>query len=120
MLALLAFFTFGFEQFVVPEVFGGAGSIIISFSSFVVAHMSHKRTSQQIKEITEKIRTQIENAMNKVASHEVEVVRRKIMDGVAPYSRYVRSEQEGLDRMRRDCEDILLKNLGLRSRIKKT
>ena len=113
------FFTFGFEQFVVPEVVGGAGSIIISFSSFAGAQMSHRRTSQQIKEKTEKIRTQIENAMNKVASHEIEVVRRKIMDGVAPYSRYVRSEQEGLDRIRRDCEDILLKNLGLRSRIKK-
>lgn len=61
----------------------------------------------------------LEEALQSICSKELSRVERRILDGVAPYTRFVEAEKERLDRLVDTSEDILTQAHTLRNRISK-
>jgi hypothetical protein len=61
----------------------------------------------------------LDNALDAICTKELERVNRRILDGVAPYTRFVESEQERIDRLREQCDGVFSAARNLRNRISK-
>jgi predicted RNase H-like nuclease (RuvC/YqgF family) len=57
--------------------------------------------------------------VQEVCNQELECVDRRIRDGVAPYTRFVETEQQRIEDLTRQCEDLSLRAQQLRNRINK-
>lgn len=53
-----------------------------------------------------------------ITGQQVEILGRRIRDGVAPYTRFVEAEQERLERLAEQCEQLTVKAQRLRQRIR--
>jgi hypothetical protein len=58
-------------------------------------------------------------ALDAIYSKELDKVNRRIFDGVAPYTRFVESEQGRIDQLRDDCEGVATAARSLRNKIGK-
>ena len=63
--------------------------------------------------------TKLEGALQAICDKELERVNRRILNGVAPYTRFVESEQERIDLFREECEGVCVAARNLRNRISK-
>lgn len=62
---------------------------------------------------------QLQRALDDICSKEMDKVNRRILDGIAPYSRFVESEQERIDSLHEQCEGVSAAARNLRNRISK-
>jgi hypothetical protein len=61
----------------------------------------------------------LDNALEAISTRELDRVNRRILDGVAPYTRFVESEEERIDQLQEQCEGVCLAARNLRNRIGK-
>ena len=102
-----------------PEIIGFTTSIIISFSGIGVANNRHKRLENEIRDFLSDLQQKFDDVIFDITNREIVMIKRRIMDSVGPYSRFIRSEKERITTLRIECEDIITESHGLRSRIKK-
>ncbi|CAJ1935904.1 unnamed protein product [Cylindrotheca closterium] len=57
------------------------------------------------------------NSLDGIFTKELDKVNRRIMDGVAPYTRFVESEQERIDKLRDECDGLATAARSLRNRV---
>jgi hypothetical protein len=61
----------------------------------------------------------LNKALEAITNKEVEKVNRRILDGVAPYTRFVETEQERICDLQEQCQNIASASINLRNRIDK-
>ncbi len=61
----------------------------------------------------------LHQALENIATKEVEVVQRRIEDGVAPYTRFVATEKDRIESMKEECERVASAARNLRNRVQK-
>ena len=61
----------------------------------------------------------LDASLETVCQKELDRVNRRILDGVAPYTRFVESEQDRIDQLREQCEGVTSAARNLRNRISK-
>ncbi|KAL3939469.1 MAG: hypothetical protein SGBAC_005817 [Bacillariaceae sp.] len=57
------------------------------------------------------------NSLDAIFVKEIDKVNRRILDGVAPYTRFVESEQERIDKLRDECDGLATAARSLRNRV---
>ncbi|KAL3920744.1 MAG: hypothetical protein SGILL_003102 [Bacillariaceae sp.] len=88
---------------------GGGASYILGTS----------KTARQYQQVWRQRAERLENALASISEKELDRVNRRILDGVAPYTRYVESEQQRIDYLQEQCERIGSAGRMLRNRIGK-
>lgn len=81
--------------------------------------MGTSRIAQQYQQQWQQRADRLEHALAAISEKELDRVNRRILDGVAPYTRYVESEQERLECLQEQCERIGSAARTLRNRISK-
>lgn len=81
--------------------------------------MGTKRVAQQYQQQWQQRAGRLEYALAAISDKELDRVNRRILDGVAPYTRYVESEQQRIDYLQEQCERIGSAARTLRNRISK-
>ena len=61
----------------------------------------------------------LDEALQAICTKELSRVERRILDGVAPYTRFVETEKERIENLEEEAEDILAQAHALRNRINK-
>lgn len=61
----------------------------------------------------------LDASLETICVKELDRVNRRILDGVAPYTRFVESEQDRMDQLREQCEGVTSAARNLRNRISK-
>jgi hypothetical protein len=87
---------------------GGSGTAYI---------MGKSRIVQQYQQQWQQRAERLEHALAAISEKELDRVNRRILDGVAPYTRYVESEQQRIDYLYEQCERIGSASRTLRNRI---
>lgn len=64
-------------------------------------------------------RIKLDKEVEAVCSKELQKVHKRILDGVAPYTRYVETEQERIQGLLEDCDNTLAFAQALRNRVKR-
>lgn len=93
----------------VPLSFGGGASYA----------MSKARIRQWYKELWSRRAHHLNKVLQAITDKEVDRVNRRILDGVAPYTRFVETEQERIGDLQEQCERIAIASRNLRNRINK-
>jgi hypothetical protein len=88
---------------------GGAGSFTIGTAR--IAHQFQQEWSHRADTM--------DKALEAISSKEMDRVNRRIVDGVAPYTRFVENEQGRLNDLQMQCEGIQSAARSLRNRINK-
>lgn len=78
-----------------------------------------KTLAQQYQQKWSNRAKMLQDAMDTISTNELERVNRRILDGVAPYSRFVETEQERLDQLQEDCQGVSTAAKRLRNQIGK-
>jgi Skp family chaperone for outer membrane proteins len=99
---------------------GVASVAAFAASSVFVMSQGTKQVSSQYQEMWKDRQSQLDGILEAVCAKELEKgIRQKILAGVAPYTRYVETEQERVSRMTEDCETVQASAQALRNRISK-
>ena len=96
----------------------GAGSILAISGGMVFSQGRHN-TQRRHRAAWEEREARLDKALQAICSKELSRVERRILDGVAPYTRFVETEKERLDGLLETSEDILAQAHALRNRINK-
>jgi small GTP-binding protein len=91
----------------------------LAASSGLVLSRGPPQIAKQHRELWESRSRNLDEALEVISVRELDRVDRRIRDGVAPYMRFVEAEQERIDRLTRECEDVLSESHRLRKRISK-
>ena len=97
--------------FVGFSIFTGVGGAVY------VAGTSRART--QFQQTWNQRAERMQSALEHISEKELERVNRRILEGVAPYTRYVESEKERIANLLEQCERIVSAGRTLRNRISK-
>jgi hypothetical protein len=89
---------------------GGSGGSYMMGTSHIA-----QRYQQQWQERADRF----DHALTLISDKELDRVNRRILDGVAPYTRYVESEQQRMELLQEQCERIGSAARTLRNRIRK-
>ena len=79
--------------------------------------MGTKRLAKNYQEDWDHRAQRLANALDAIFAKEMEKVNRRILDGVAPYTRFVESEQERIDKLRDECDGLATAARSLRNRV---
>jgi hypothetical protein len=95
-----------------------------SLSAFAVGGgtsyvIGKSRISQQYQQQWHDRAKRLEDALGAISDKEVDRVNRRILDGVAPYTRFVENENHRIDYLQEQCERIRSAAGTLRNRISK-
>jgi GTPase SAR1 family protein len=93
-----------------------SSSLLAIFSAATFSVVPH-RLATQYKDAWNVQKERLHDDIHSVCSREVERVGRRIRDGVAPYTRFVESEQDRLLHLTDQCDDITAEAQRLRKRI---
>jgi hypothetical protein len=88
-------------------------------SSGLVLSRGPPQIAKQHRDLWESRSRNLDESLEVISVRELDRVDRRIRDGVAPYMRFVEAEQERIDRLTRECEDVLSESHRLRKRISK-
>jgi len=80
---------------------------------------SIRRIQQNFRNEWNQRALKLDTALQSICDKELERVNRRILDGVAPYTRFVESEQERIDNLQEQCEGVCVAAQNLRNRINK-
>jgi small GTP-binding protein len=105
----------GFQ--VMDPVTGVVACSAFAASSGLVFSRGPQRIANQHRDLWESRSRNLDEALEVISVRELDRVDRRIRDGVAPYTRFVEAEQERIDRLTRECEDVLSESNRLRKRI---
>mmetsp|Transcript_10490 Transcript_10490/g.15585 ORF Transcript_10490/g.15585 Transcript_10490/m.15585 type:complete len:662 (-) Transcript_10490:307-2292(-) len=98
-----------------------AGTSMLSISGlFALPHIRKRKIVSDLRRKLSHLAERLDAEILEISDREIVSLNRRIVEGVAPYSRFVKSETERLQRLRDECEDVLSESHSLRSRIKKT
>jgi hypothetical protein len=61
----------------------------------------------------------LQEAFKDISKKELERMQQHVQNGVAPYTRFVQTEQERIENLNKDCQDLLFETHRLRQRINK-
>mmetsp|Transcript_29401 Transcript_29401/g.39073 ORF Transcript_29401/g.39073 Transcript_29401/m.39073 type:complete len:497 (+) Transcript_29401:253-1743(+) len=93
-------------------------SILMSLGIAIVPYQN-KQTVSKMESAWEERSQALVESMDVVHRKEMTRIQRRIMDGVAPYTRYVKTEKERVEGLMRLCDDSQLMAHSLRNRIVK-
>lgn len=96
----------------------GAGSLM-AIAGGMVYSQGRENVQRRYKEAWVTRQERLEEALQAICIKELSRVERRILDGVAPYTRFVETEKERLDRLVDNSEDVLAQAQTLRKRINK-
>lgn len=97
---------------------GPVTAFMVLSGGMVLAQGRNNLQKQHYKQWKERS-DRLDEALQAIGAKEVARVERRILDGVAPYTRFVETEKQRLDRLVETSEDILSSAHSLRSRINK-
>lgn len=98
---------------------GVGGSSILALGGGMV-YSQGRQSIQNAHAAAWRVREErLDEALEAICSKELARVERRILDGVAPYTRFVETEKERLDGLAEKSEDILAESRALRNRINK-
>ena len=92
---------------------------MLAIGSGVVYSQGRARIRRDHRKLWKEREDRLDEALEAICSKELHRIERRIMDGVAPYTRFVETEKERLDRLSEVSEDILAQAHSLRNRISK-
>ena len=108
------------QHLVLPEVAGIVTSIILSAGGILFTQNRYSKVKDDLLSKSLIQQEQFDYALKESLIKEIATLQRQIMDGVSPYSRYVKSERNRIEKWRTECEDIMSEVHSLRGRIKKS
>ena len=106
------------QSLVKPEILSLSTAAFVSLAGYSFAQNRHTSLKSKLVTLFEDLRLKFDETVLDITHNEINMINRRIMDSVRPYSRYVRSEKIRIEKLRTECEDIITKSHGLRSRIK--
>lgn len=99
---------------------GIAGASMLSISGlFALPHFRNRQLLSDLERKWSHLADRLDANILEISDHEIVSLNRSIIEGVAPYSRFVKSETERLQQLHGGCDDALSESHSLRSRIKK-
>lgn len=98
---------------------GWIGLILLAGGGGVSYFIGTSRIVQQYEQQWNQRAERLEQALGAISDKELDRVNRRILDGVAPYTRYVENEVQRLDDLQEQCERIGSAARILRNRISK-
>lgn len=98
----------------------GMGSCsLLAISGGMIYSQGRSSTGRGHRAVWVEREERLDEALQAICSKELSRVERRILDGVAPYTRFVETEKGRLERLMETSEDILAQAHALRNRIKK-
>jgi hypothetical protein len=104
---------------VIDPVTGWIGASSLAVGGGATYMIGLSRTSQQYRQQWSQRAQRLEQALEAISDKELDRVNRRILDGVAPYTRFVENEQHRIDHLQEQCERIGSAARNLRNRISK-
>jgi hypothetical protein len=105
---------------VIDVAVGMTGTAAFAACGFFVMLRGSKRVSTRHRDLWQEREGQLDEILQSVCSKELEKgVRRKILAGVLPYTRYVEAEEERIHKMTEECEAVQATAQNLKNRIGK-
>lgn len=98
---------------------GWIGLLAFAGGGGVTYVLGTSRTTREFQQTWNQRAERLESALAIISDKELDRVNRRILDGVAPYTRYVESEQQRIDYLQEQCERIGSAGRILRNRISK-
>jgi hypothetical protein len=104
---------------VLDPVTGIVACSAFAASSGLVLSRGPPQIAKQHRDLWKSRSRNLDEALEVISVRELDRVDRRIRDGVAPYTRFVETEQERIDGLIREVEDMLSESHRLRKRISK-
>lgn len=104
---------------VVDIVIGMGACSFLALSGGVVFSQGRRSCRQGHQSTWKEREDRLDEALEAICAKELSRVERRIVDGVAPYTRFVETEKERLETLEEASEDILAQAYALRNRINK-
>ena len=101
----------------IDMTFGVGGSSLLALGGVMVYSQGRQRIKSAHSAAWEVREERLDEALEAICSKELARLERRILDGVAPYTRFVETEKERLDGLVETSEDILAEAHSLRNRI---
>ena len=100
------------------DVLTGVASVsaLAAASGFIIT-TGPRQIAKQHSDLWQSKSRNLNEALKAISLKELDRVDRRIRDGVAPYTRFVESEQERIEELTRECEDVMVESQRLRKRI---
>jgi small GTP-binding protein len=89
----------------------------LAASGGLVLSRGPRQIAKQHQDLWESRSRNLDEALEAISVKELDRVDRRIRDGVAPYTQFVEAEKERIDRLTRECEDVMSESHRLRKRI---
>ena len=102
-----------------PVVSGLTGSCALAASGAMLMTHGTKRVSSQYQEIWQDRQSQLDEVIEAVSLREIEKIDQKVRRSIAPYTRFVETEEARISSMTVECEAVRASAQALRQRISK-
>jgi hypothetical protein len=103
----------------VDTMAGTGACALLAMGGGMVYSKGRDRIRRDHKNSWKRKEERLDEALEAICTKELTRVERRILDGVAPYTRFVETEKERLDRLSEASEEILAQAHSLRNRISK-
>jgi hypothetical protein len=104
---------------IVDMMAGMGGCSLLALGGGMVYSQGRSRIRREHRNFWKRKEESLDEALEAICAKELSRVERRILDGVAPYTRFVETEKERLDTLSEASEDILAQAHSLRNRISK-
>ncbi|CAB9523744.1 Dynamin family [Seminavis robusta] len=102
------------------DIMAGMGSCsLLAIGGGIVYGQGRRRIQNEYRGSWKEKEELLDEALEVICAKELSRVERRILDGVAPYTRFVETEQERLEKLSEHGENILVQAHSLRNRISK-
>jgi len=98
---------------------GGLVTCGLTIASIGVISSKNRKTVKDFEDRWEQRHGKLNDALDTLCSKEVQRIHKRILDGVSPYTRYVNTEKENLEKMTEECNALMSASQSLRNRILK-
>ena len=103
---------------VVDGIPGAAATIVLASLVFGIVPYRNVQIVMEYERRWEKRGEKVRAAFDSLCSREIKRIHKQILDGISPYTRYVKSEEEGaIANYLEECEELLNSTSILRNRI---
>ena len=103
----------------VDTMLGMGACSLLAASGGMIFSQGRRSTRRSHQAAWKERENRLDDALQAICSKELSRVERRILDGVAPYTRFVETEKERLENLEEASEDILAQAHALRNRINK-
>lgn len=85
---------------------GSACSIAFAFLGFSIMPYTNGKIISDYEETWANRDEKLKSALETLAMREIQRIHKRILDGVAPYTRYVTTEEKGIETMKEECDAL--------------